>query len=375
MALWSVVRIRPDSAQPVAFQFPQIDFYNGTKYPFVAQHLILSPIGYTLQRYDTAPALSAVTYRNVMAALLTAKARFTAPGRKHFSRLPVTMGGYRPRPTGIAKPGEAYQSSLLGLSSWRFNFPNGEGMVLPRLNQVAFDLSGYTFPNVGLFAPNVDQSFVKAHAMFYERSDSFWGGTARWSGALPIRPKVLLPGQPDDIFPATPPPVYADGYGFAVPPVNGGNQQNLTFDKQGEWNHKRWATEEANVGTDWDRFCGFSVMLDQIDLDEYMQESATAGVAGNPLAPLSQRVAVSARTLAGGTGEDWWEPGCPLSLVCPTINEAAVVHDFDDPISLDTNAGLRVDLETPGAFIQDQTVFPGIYNIGVSVVGYRIVET
>ena len=78
---------------------------------------------------------------------------------------------------------------------------------------------------------------------------------------------------------------------------------------------------------------------------------------------------------AGGSGEDWFDRGgAPVSLCCPTINEAAVVHDFDEPITLDPNAGLRVDLRTPGGHQDAQYLYPGIYNLGASALGYAIIE-
>lgn len=375
--LWAQARIRPTTEGKFALTFDNESFYNGTRHPIVLQHLIISPVGYTLQKYLSPPLAGATTYHNTMGALLAGvSVRVTAPGRKHFSRRTVEVGGYRPRATSVPRPTVPFASSLLGLSSWRFQFPNDEGMVLPRLNSVQFDVSGYTYPNVGVATPGASE-LVRAHLAWFERTDTFWGETARWSGTLPIQPKVPLAGQSStEFWPATPPPVPGDGYGFAAPP--GGNippQQNLTFDNFGTWKHKRWMQEEANVGTDWDRFCGFAVCLDQIGLDQIMQDSATAGVAGAPLAPLAQRAALRGKVLVGGTGEEFFfQDAAPVSLCCPTINEVGIVHDFDDPISLDPNAGLSIDVETPGAFDNGQALLSGIYNVGVSVLGYAIIE-
>jgi hypothetical protein len=372
--LWDSARIRPTEAQPVFVEMDPKRFRNGTRYPIVVQYVLLSPLGYTLQRFDTVPPIDTITYKNAMAAALACKVRITAPGRKHLSRSLVPSGGYRPSAVGCPRPNSDFASSLFGLSRWDFEFPNDEGMVMPRLGQIQFDISGYTFPNVGIATPTPTDAFVTAHAAFFERQDVFWGGGARYSGALPIQPKVPINGESDGIYPQTPAPVPEDGWGYGIPAV-GQQQRNLTFDKNGIWNHKRWMQDEADVGTDRDRFCGFAVALDQISLDGYMQTSAQAGVPANPLAPLSQRVALQAKMLAGGSGEEWFYPeGAPLSLCCPTINEAAVVHRFDDPISLDPNAGLRIEIEAPPALIQDDVVFPGIYNLGVSLVGYAIIE-
>jgi hypothetical protein len=377
MVIWDQARIRPSTAGQFALTMDPKRFYNGTQFPFVAQYVIISPVGYTLQRYLSPPTASEATYHNAMSALLAGvSVRITAPGRKHLSRRTVEVGGYRPRPVGIAKPSLPFASSLLGLSRWDFQFPNDEGMVLPRLSSMQLDVSGYTFPNVGIATPSAGDDLVSAHLAWYERSDSFWGGAARYSGLLPIQPKVPLSGQPSDQFwPATPNVVPSDGYGFGLG-NQAARQTNLSFDAAGNWNHKRFMVEESNVGTDWNRFCGFGVALDQIDLDQRMQTSVTAGVAGAPLAPLSQRTALRGKCLAGGTGQEFFFPdACPVSLCCPTINEAGIVHNFDDPISLDPNAGLSIDIETPGAFIPGaEQSYSGIYNIGVSLVGYRIVE-
>lgn len=369
--LWSSARIRPTTEAPVHVNLPFLDYYNGTRRPIVLQHVLISPLGYTLDRYTTDPVASAATYRNTMAAILGCEIRITAPGRKHLSRRVVLAGGHRPRATGLPSP-DAPWSSLMGVSAWEFDF-RGEGMVLPRSNQIQFDLSGYTMPNVGL-ATLADTTTVRGHITLVQEQDTHWKRMARWSGALPIQPKVPLAGQPtDQKYPVTPNPVYDDGFGFAAQSVNA-LQPNATFDGLGSYDRNLWQRQEANMSSDEDRFTGFSIMLDQIELDAYMQTGAST-VVGDVLAPLAQRVGLRARTLAGGTGEQWFfHPGAPVSLCCPTINEVAVVHDFDDPISLDPNAGLKIEIVSPGGFQGDDVVFPGIYNIGVSVVGYAIVE-
>lgn len=371
--------MRPTSVAPVELELPQIFFYNGTRYPIVLQHLLLSPVGYTLERYLNPPIVSAAAYRNAMGAALECEVRVTAPGRKHMSRRTVDVGGYRPRPTSLPRAivtpalGDPYEAgSVFGLSTWEFDFPNDDGMVLPRLSTIAFNISGYTFPSVGLNTPETATPLVRAHAAFYERSDSFWGRRARWSGPMEIQPKAPKSGV-TDLYPVSPAVVPPDGFGFNAP-ANAQPQVNLAFDAKGVYKARRFMQEEGNIGTEYDRFCGFAVMLDQITLDNYMQgQNSTA--AGQALAPLSQRVALKANVSSGGTGEDWFDRGgAPVSLCCPTINEAAVVHDFDDPITLDPNAGLRVDIRTPGGLDVLEAIYPGIYNLGVSVVGYAIIE-
>lgn len=382
--LWDAVKVRPTTTAPVQVKMGPRSFYNGTRRPITIQFLILSPLGYTLDGYVTPPLLpSAVTYRNTMAAILAGcEVRVTAPGRKHLSRKAAQVAGYRPRPTGIASPDRSvlpYPSSLLGLSAWHFDFPDDEGLVLPRSNQIQFDLSGYNYPNAGVGAPTPavgpgSSQVVHGRTCFYQETETHWRQMARCSDRLEIQPKVPLDGT-QNVYPATAAPTFPDGYGFGAPAANGGPQPNNTFDKFGIFGHRLWQQLESNMQSDLDRFTGFAVALDQIDLDHYMQGSAVSQIAGNPLAPLAQRTALRARTLAGGTGE-WWfyAEGAPVSLCCPTINEVAIVHYFDKPFTLDPNAGLKMEIVVPGGFDSGQGVFPGIYNIGASVGGFAIVE-
>lgn len=106
---------------------------------------------------------------------------------------------------------------------------------------------------------------------------------------------------------------------------------------------------------------GFNFLVNQLDADEN-----TTGV--TPNAPMANTIGVSIGSSMGDPAikrdSPWWRGYCPMSLVCPTMNDIAIIHRLPEPLRLQRGQAFDVAVELcRETGLANQT-------IGVSFVGY-----
>jgi hypothetical protein len=115
-----------------------------------------------------------------------------------------------------------------------------------------------------------------------------------------------------------------------------------------------------------------NIAIDQITHDDTLQGAGVdADITGQPLAPMSTRVGVRARSTDFGSGAFWWQPGCPLALVFNDITPA-LTYDLAEPITLAPQHGLQVEIIIP-ALPAGLELTP-IYKFGVAFTGFAAIE-
>jgi hypothetical protein len=132
-----------------------------------------------------------------------------------------------------------------------------------------------------------------------------------------------------------------------------------------------WRGDEAARGVTHKELRGFGFGIDQIDYDDHLQGVAGNVVPGQPVTPMASKLGTRCKLNTGGSGEWWWEPGAPLSLVAPTLGPAQV-YEFHEPIKLAKGEALEVNIEVPSTINVER--IPQQYIVGVSMLGYAIVE-
>ena len=68
------------------------------------------------------------------------------------------------------------------------------------------------------------------------------------------------------------------------------------------------------------------------------QDNADTHVGGNNM-PAQNNMSMSVQLIASeqsgaDQGRPWWRGMCPISLLCPTVNDTSIVHRLPDPIML-----------------------------------------
>lgn len=371
-ALWEVVTVDVDAQQntfmPLSRQELTQPFWrNGSRHTVVITHLLYSGINYLLQENDDSVVIGAVsTYNNALSVINRTEVFLSAPGRVHFSGEDIIITDQPAEPTAeptMRYTATPYASGLFGINRWDFDFP----MWIPRKGRVKMDLSTWLHPNVGLGTALATD--IRMMMGVYEEPLEGYAeripGTARFNDRA-----LMLPAFTTVAWPQGPAPFAADAFGGVAV---GAPQGTANF-----WNHqfdsRDFDSQEADRGATHKRLSGFAVAIDQISYDERIQTSATTGIAGQPLTPISQRVACRMRTDNGGSKEWWWRPGAPLALVCPSIGPA-LVHKLEDPIVLGQGDGLDLELQIPlGSAIPSDVDGTPTYQIGVSALGYAMIE-
>jgi hypothetical protein len=371
-ALWEVVQVTANSQQDVytppgrIVLTPEL-WRNGERNPIVLTHVLLDGVNYLLDTNDNDTlATSTTVYNNARSTLQRTQIFVTTPGAYHWSIKDLAPEAFLPLPAATPSmeyTSTPYASGLLGVTRWDFDF--GAPFWLPRRARVQFDLSPYIAYNIG--ALDLDNSFYSV--LFNELPAA--GYAERLPGSARLNERARLRTSLNaDAFPAGPAPFPVVGFpNFIAGTANDPFQHKFL--------PKNWDQQEKVAGATHSFYSGFGVLIDQIDYDDLLQTSAEPGVAGQRVAPLASNVSVRARTTNGGSQEWWWRPGCPLSLVSPTLGPA-LVHELDKPIVLAPGDSLKVELQmnnTPSAGIPPETppLYPN-YQVGVSMLGYAAIE-
>ena len=375
-ALWSVGRVvsapllNPQTlGHPAGFlQLPKEHFRNGSRWPIRITHAIVSPIGYLFRNIDVSSPTNPAQYDAAMAGIGRMKMAIAFPKRSWIERLNTDVMSFATEPTGEpsmdSDPILDHSSGLFGVSRWTFD----PSYILPFRSTIEILLS--TIQAYGQEFPAAPASLA-----VHERGGRMLGHSRTRApadleyGPNPIPPDYFSWPQTHS---ATPPDNFALINGLAGP-------QNQAFPPSQKWPSDDYRRQQASRGLPYTEVTGFAVAIDQSAVDDYID----VGIPGGQFAPISQRIITKGRTRDAGTQEAWWRDGAPLSLVTPTMNNAGFVHKFEQPFELGRGEGLEVALQAPAPRTFTATPAQGppveitvapAYNVGVSFLGYAIVE-
>lgn len=374
--LWTVQRVRAAASgltsQTARVTVPREHFYNGSSYPLTLNKLLISGIGYAFRSFQPDP-LTVATQNEVHAAASAigyANIFLSWPYSRNYQSRQFRIAAEPALPVseaGMMYSTTPYSSGLLGLCRWDFD----RAYRLPRASTIAIDVSGWNTQDIG----TADLTDVDAYStvLINETSTGRFGGNSRLRPRLPV-PKLRSEAAAiaEGAFYPKVTDVLPPDLGF--PPQGG--PETATFPANGVWTAKNFNRQETNRGQPESHFSGFAIQLDQIGVDDAIQETAGAPYVGQPLAPLSMRVGCRAKTTNGGTNMDWWRPGAPVALVCPTQTPAQV-YELDIPIVLGRGESITIELEVPIGPTVSVDGSPAqvrpYYNIGVSLAGYATI--
>lgn len=369
-ALWSVARVGntvdPKSqTQPAGYvKLEKNHFQNPGKYPIRITHAIVSPVGYFCR--DTV-ATTAGMVDSCMAGIGRMKMRISFPRSTWIERLDTDVMSFANVPT--AEPSfeddATYDrvSGLFGVSRWTFE----PSMIIPSRSILGLELSA-----IQAYAGVTDP--VTASMAFYERGGRMLGhGRVRAPEDIDPSPSSFVLTPSPVAWPQSHVPVIGDF--FALNFGVAGSGPGAAFPPQGFFPRAEYNRQLANRGLPYTEVTGFAVALDQMNIDD-------AAIAAYPnagrLAPISQRIITKAKNATAGTQQPWWRDGAPLSLVTPTQNNAGWVHKWDQPFELGPGEFCEISLQAPPprtmTFDELPVTINPVYNVGVSLVGYAVVE-
>jgi hypothetical protein len=356
-AIWSVGQATPTAiGRPVEIDFPRQNWRNGGRWPIVLEQMLIAPVGYLLEEYRGAhtPPIVASDRHDCAASIQVDKLFITAPGRQHYTLQPLLTGAFPPQGTADVSmrdsASKAYASGLFNVCRWDFSKPLDQ----PRGYGLEFSFGGFLVQPNGTILDNPHRPHVRM--AFFERGGRF-GGNARV-----FQPSAFVDrqgGVPNNF------PFPADGLG-SDPNAQGATRSPFTVD--GSSFRKQQSSQSGR-----EQLTGFAVHIDAIGYEDTVQASGIVNVPGAPIAAESLRTPVACKTAAGVTDTDWWRPGAPLALVCPTLTPAQV-YKLREPIVLHPGDTLDVLAVVPGGILSGTaSIFP-TYQLGVSFTGYAIIE-
>ncbi len=366
--LWSTARIGASiearsSTQPGGYQpLPKEHYRNGSRWPIRITHALISPVGYLLASGN---ADDESVFDQAMAAISRTNLRIAFPKSSWIERLDTDVLNFATEATAepgfLGDPDLEYASGLFGTSRWTFD----PSYIVPRKVTLDLILSTIQLYNTGEVRPVGSASLA-----FFERGGRMLGHSrSRPSAPLEYAPTWQIA---NGAWPDANTPIIGDGYAINLG-VSGPQKQ--TFPGQQKWPSNLYLHQLASRGLPYTEVTGFSVAIDQIDIDDQVTNLDGAGLFSDArVAPIAQRIITKASTRDGGTQERWWRDGAPLSLVTPTQNNCAFVHKFADPFIIGPGDGMEVGLQAPAARTVNDVPILGPYNVGVSFLGYACVE-
>lgn len=368
--LWTVQRIQAPESDALILdghvKVPKDHFRNVGEYPMTLTHILCCGVNYTFRSYSIEPPTNATQIDNAASAINRVEIQIAAPYSRYFVKRQFQLMSLEALPT--AEPSmrynafSPYASGPFGICRWDFD----RWLRLPRKSTIALDLSGYTVP---VLNPLVPIGNVFSTVCFDEATTGMFYGDVRVRNRTQLfslqsqSTNGMFWPQVSDIFPP-------DAFGA------GAGQSLNTFNASGQFRGKEFNRQETDRGQPVSHYTGFAIQLDQIDYDDSIQ---TSGVLfqNQFIAPLSMRVGCRAKCTNGGTNKDWWRPGAPVALVCPTITPAQVFR-FDKPIVLGPGEELEVELQVPSGVElspgSPSTLVRPNYQIGLSMAGYVTIE-
>lgn len=365
-ALWTIVRTQaPASEATILSGRTEVNpehFRNISRYPMTLTKMCVCAIGYTYRQF-TDSVVDLTDVHNSMVAGNLVEIAVAAPYSVHWGRRDFIATQTPPCPT--AEPGFdldptiPWASGAWGLCRWNFD----RLLWLPRKAGLQFDMSPFWLPSI----LEASDPVVRGVISFSEVQTGLLGGNDRMflDMMYSIRAsQIVAAGVPQP-----------DAFGATVAAKARDSLINFPF----LFPQRNFNRQETNRGQDRNAFESFAVLIEQIDYDQDIQD-AGAPFSGDPIAPISTRVATRARCFNGGTNEWWWRPGAPLCLVSPTITPA-LVYDLPEPIVLGPGEQLELEVQVPAGVLITPAVgssipslFQPTYQIGISFTGYASIE-
>ena len=360
-AFWDV--LRADAiATSQSLQMNRNHFYNGTRWPITITKLGIAPVQYG---YSTG-AISGSFSRSVESLVAQGLSlQLAARQRYDFNNNAMASGNITTKPTALPSGdlvagggvGDLVrQSSKYGAVHCKFD----RTLSVPAKGAVEFTPSVLIYP---AGTPGVDYPFPKFGVAFHEFGGQLaFGGQARVKQQATLEAGSDLPGSSvyNDWIPRTP----INGYVPASPAGASGQP----FPPGHVFTAKEFVTQDASVRPGQPSFYdGITVMIDQLDMDDFMATN-TQGSAS--IANLANFVGVRARMTEGGTKEEWWRPGMPLSLCCHD-QTPALIHELPVPFTMEPGEQLEVFVNIPAA--ADLEVAE-TYSVAVAVLGFATIE-
>lgn len=360
-SLWTVQPLTlEDTAQEV--QFNRLHFYNGGKYPITLNRVAIHGIGYDVERatVETFKWASAASVQNGV------RLEVGVPFRHHYGKNAILVDGIAPYPTGQIQPrglvttqvgGLSYSAqSVFGQSILNLDKP----LYLPERGNIELGFGSIRRP-VG-----DEEASPRGYAVWQEEGGLFAGSgrSFEWDvlGQLISAAEILDPVGS----------VPEEGWPYALTPEQIGYaalaQTGVFWDPTAHFSAKEFDEQESTRGG-VTKITGLRVMLDQRNLDD-----AVALALGNvPMAALAGRIGTRVKTTNGGTKENWWRPGAPMSLVLDTITPATV-YPLPQPITLAPEDSLDIRAVIPAVTGLPTNQLLRTMNIGVSFNGFATIE-
>lgn len=356
-AFWDVLRVQADY-QPQQVELERTHFYNGTRWPITITKLGIAPLS-----YGYASGTGIVASRNVesivqnLRVFLAARQRYdlTVPGGlsgRSFTTQPSSpmIGTFSPGAQSAAR-----LSSRYGAVYGRFDQP----LQLPSKGAAEFTPSIATYLSA---TPGLDYPLARFGVAWHE-----FGSNLSFKGQGRIKQNV-------DLLPGTSAPASQFAGWIPSSPINAPvgpdpvNALTMPFPPSHVFTAREFVAQDASTRPGVSSsFSGLTVMIDQIGMDD---SSAKYPPGNCTLSMLANHVGTRARTTEGGTKQDWWRPGMPLSLACPTISPA-FIHHFSAPFTMEPGEQLEVFVNVPVDSGQPQ---PDVYSAAIAVMGYATIE-
>lgn len=356
-------------------QLGENNFRNGGKYPVTIKRMVLSTVN---QIFDVADSNEDVTTAPPPASTLLSRLHqnIRMPFRQNYTRNPTRMATFCPKPTGqpstrvwngtkFTGPGPLFDQVRLD-----FDHP----VYLPRTGSIHCQLSslddwsqlavGNILGDAGITDINASVAYLEAGGLF--------AGSARVKD-VPVQVRAAAAARATDPS--------SEGWPYPLP--IGGAASNVGFPVVDN-GVAFFAPENTFSATEFDRLeatrsgstkiLGVSMSFKGL---AYANALLSAPFAGDGvLSSLSQRIGCAITTTNGGSGEAWWRPGAPCSLVLDSITPA-LVYDLVEPITLGPGDALAVEalVSTDGFTPVDVEGDPEDQGtIGISFNGYAAIE-
>lgn len=368
--LWTVQRITAPESDAVTLdghvKVPKDHFRNIGRFPITLTHMLCCGVNYTFRRYSIEPPINNTQIDNCATAINRVQIQIAAPYSRYMVKRQFALMSLEALPTAepsmIYNAFSPYASGPFGICRWNFE----KWLRLPRKATIELNLSGYDVPLLNEEVPIGD---VFSTVCFDEATTGLFSGDVRVRNRTQL---FSLQSQSinGEFFPQVTDIFAPDAFGAF------GGQSLITFNQSGQFRAKEFNRQETDRGQAMSHYTGFAIQIDQIDYDDSIQNSGVL-FQNQFISPLSMRVGCRAKCTNGGTNMEWWRPGAPVALVCPTITPAQVFR-FDKPIVLGPGEELEVEMQvptgvqlTPGS---PSTLVQPNYQIGLSMAGYATIE-
>ena len=314
--LWDV----PSSPLPTStrVRLERDHFRNGEPYDYILTHILIAPVGIPHR------SGSDVSYGANAGALYDVGVRVRFPERYGRSRLTLGSYGFVGKPTAGWYPNAARpwaSSGLVNIMAWHFKRSTPLlPLASPEIGFTHWARSAASTADIADVRPELSMCLYQKHPWMGSRM-----GTTRREGT---RNAMLFNfGSLKSPFPQ---PVGPDAgaYDIAADAELVGSE-SIVF---GQQEMAASSGTARNLGRQDQQqlaahITGFGITIDQMAIDD---NANTAGGGPRVYMPLQNMAGIQVRPprSAPGGGRYWWRDYPVISLVCPTINDVAIVHEL-----------------------------------------------